>query len=401
MPARARTADRPRAAAPVSEAPAVLADGHVPALTGLRGLAAFAVFAFHAWGMSFAPDPAPGLPGLSAVLAWLLRIGWAGVDVFFTLSAFLLALPFARAAISGKPAPATRTYLRRRCARILPAYWLQLALLVVGLHAGLTWGSTTPAAPGPGAALAHVVLGFNAWPRVEPLLPHWWTLPVEFGFYLLLPLLARAFAPRRWPWLLALVAFAWLWRMSWLLHPRGDFAQWAWIEHLPGRIDQFAVGMLAAWAWARRGASGLMLAPRRADVLALASACAFLAMPALLLLDGRGVVNQGVSLHPVVLAWHGLASVAVAGMLVACCAGAPVARHALAARPIRFLGTISYSFYLWHLPVILLARGYAGGRVEPGDFWPFSCACLVATLVLATLSWWLVERPAMRWAARR
>jgi peptidoglycan/LPS O-acetylase OafA/YrhL len=381
--------------------PTISSPDRIDALTGLRGLAAFAVFCFHAWLLAASPQPAPGVPVLGPALEWAMRIGWSGVDVFFTLSAFLLALPYARSAVRGESAPAWRPYLRRRAVRILPAYWVQLAILLLAALAGLKWGRAIPEWPGLAAALAHVPLLFDAWPRVAPLLPHWWTLPVEFAFYLMLPALAHAFAPRRWPWLLGLVAIAWAWRAWWVLHPRADFAHLAWIDHLPGRIDQFAIGMLAAWMLARMQARGATLAPRRADALLLAGVAVFLAMPALLLLDGRPTVTQAMSLHPVVLAWHGLASIPVAAMLVACAAGAPLAERVLAARPLRWLGDASYSLYLWHLTVIAWVLWQSGGHVDVDAFWPFFSACLLLSLGLAALSWRFVERPAQAWAKRR
>jgi peptidoglycan/LPS O-acetylase OafA/YrhL len=360
-----------------------------------------AVFAFHAWKFAGSAAVGAGVPVLGPAVEWMLRTGWSGVDVFFTLSAFLLALPYARAATQRLEPPPWRAYLIRRVARIFPAYWTQLALVLVAAAAGATWGSTIPAWPGWDGVAAHVALWLEAWPRVEPMLGHWWTLPVEWGFYLALPLLACALAPRRWPWLAVLVGVAWAWRVAWLLHPRPDFAHFAWVNQLPGRIDQFAIGMLAALAWVRMQAHGRTLAPRHANALLVAGGVAFLAMPALLLLDGRPTVTQAMSLHPAVVSWHGLASIAVAGVLVACASGAPLATRVLAARPVRWLGEVSYSLYLWHYPVVLWVRWQSGGEVAPADFWPFFSACLLLSLALATASWWWVERPAQAWVRGR
>jgi peptidoglycan/LPS O-acetylase OafA/YrhL len=134
--------------------------------------------------------------------------------------------------------------------------------------------------------------------------------------------------------------------------------------------------------------------------LLVGSAVVFLALPALLLLDGRPTVTQAVSLHPVVIAWHGLASVAVAGLLFACVVGAPWADRWLGSRPMVWLGDISYSLYLWHVPVIACVA-WQSGELAAGDFWPYFSACLLASLALASVSWWFVERPAQAWAARR
>lgn len=397
MPAKPRRAAPQSIAIPAQASPP-LPDDAVPALTGVRGLAAFGVFVFHAWLLAGSPALAPGVPWLDASLAWLARMGWSGVDVFFTLSAFLLGLPFARAAIARAPAPDTRAYLGRRALRILPAYWVQCAVLFPLAAVGIT---VLPGGVWPGwtAALAHAVLWIDAWPQVRPLLSSWWTLPVEFGFYLLLPWLAHAFGARRWAWLLLALPVAWLWRATWLWFPPMGVSTMGWIDHLPGRIDQFAVGLLAAYAWACHEASGRRVDARLANaVLALAAATFFVA-PALLLLDGRTEPNQLVSLHPVVLAWHTLASGVVAAGLLACAARAPWSRW-LAATPLAWLGTISYSFYLWHLPAIALVRSQHDGKLRSDEAWPFFAACLLLSLLMAAVSWWAIERPAQRWARR-
>src|SRR5690349_3363657 len=82
--------------------------GFWPALTGLRGLAAAGVLVFHVAVVG------GKLQDLPAPIAWLCGMGWTGVDVFFTLSAFLLTLPFVEARERGTPPPSLREYARHR-----------------------------------------------------------------------------------------------------------------------------------------------------------------------------------------------------------------------------------------------------------------------------------------------
>jgi peptidoglycan/LPS O-acetylase OafA/YrhL len=309
-------------------------------------------------------------------------------------------MPYARAALAGAPPPRWGAYLRRRVLRIFPAYWVQWAILMVAALAGLSYGPLDPGWRGAGTALAQAVLWIKAWPSIQPQLGTWWTLPVEFGFYLVLPWLARLYAPRRWAWLLLPVVLAWAWRAFWLARGPLDYVTVGWIDHLPGRIDQFALGMLAAYAWVRARAAGRIPTPRAANLAFAVAATAFVALPALLYLDGRVEPNELPSLHWAVLPWHTLASVAVAVLLVACAAGAPLARRTLEARPLQWLGQVSYSLYLWHLPAVSWVLAQSGGKVDAREFWPYFAACLLLSLGLAVLSWWSIERPALRLAHR-
>jgi peptidoglycan/LPS O-acetylase OafA/YrhL len=374
------------------DAPVVPANGEIAPLTGLRGLAAAAVLGLHAFLLA-------GQPELPAAPTWLLRMGWTGVDVFFVLSGFLLALPFARAALGLVPTPDRRLYARRRVMRIVPAYYVQaLVLLALGIAGVAGAGAWRPA--GAGEVVAHALLWINAWPLAEAHLPHWWTLPVEMGFYLLLPVLAWALAGRRWPWLLALIAASLAWRALILSAglPRPETMLWA--DHLPGRIDQFVVGMLAArWFVARRPG---WLSPGRAAALGLLAIAAFLALPALGWAAGTAPYTGAPSAHPLLLGWHLFAALVVAVLIVALAHGAGALGRALEVPPLRLLGVVSYSLYLWHYPVLLAVRDGLGGRDAAGaDFVRFLVAGTLASLAVAVASWWLVERPAQAWAARR
>jgi peptidoglycan/LPS O-acetylase OafA/YrhL len=362
-----------------------------PQLDGLRGCAAVAVLLFHGWMLSAwtlrASDGAL-INGAYRVLS----LGWSGVDVFFTLSAFLLSLPFVRASQAGAPRPDPLAYLRRRIWRIGPAYWLQLLLLGVVFAA-------VPLAPWPLIAHALLWLNIGAEP-VRPLVGVWWTLPVEFGFYLVLPVLALLLRPGRWPWLLLLVVGAWAYRFVVLQPDVPRLLQLAWANHLPGRIDQFVVGMLGAYAWVRAGLPQWLAGARRQDLLALAGLTGFALLHAVpFWLDTRA--GPAPSSHPWLLGWHGIASLCLLPLLWTAAAGGSTVLAWLGRPPMRWLGTISYSLYLWHYPIMLAAREHLAllpaGHARPLLF--LLCTVPVSLLV-AWLSWRLVEAPAMAWARR-
>src|SRR5687767_15804809 len=61
----------------------------------------------------------------------LITNGGAGIWLFFALSGYLIGAPFVRALQSGEPLPGAKRYATRRAARILPAYWIALATLLI------------------------------------------------------------------------------------------------------------------------------------------------------------------------------------------------------------------------------------------------------------------------------
>ena len=85
-------------------------------------------------------------------------------------------------------------------------------------------------------------------------------------------------------------------------------------------------------------------------------------------------------------------------MVIAALAAAPLRARALTCAPVRALGTVSYGVYLWHFPVIVWLRSQ---QQWPADGLHAMARTAALTLLLATASWWLVERPAIAWAAAR
>jgi len=363
--------------------------GHWPALTGLRGIAAAAVLCLHVYMIGGRPSQ------LWPPLAWLCAMGWSGVDVFFTLSAFLLSLPFVAAHAQGAPEPSLRQYWRHRAWRILPAYWLQVLILFVLATAGLQ--ASYWHAPDAASLAVNALFLYDLVPLAAPALPTWWTLPVELGFYLLLPWFARMLRPGRWPWLLLFIAASLAWR-GWVLqagftHPQ----QMAWADHLPGRLHQFIIGMLAAWAlWRWRPTLSALTALHR-DLIAAGCVVLFLALPALAL-PFTGHPFAGVpTTQGLLFGWHLYASVIIALLLLALTSGPSRAARVLGAGWLQALGLVSFSLYLWHYPVLLALRQALGGfKAVEAAFGPFAFYGLLFSLLAAGGSWWLVERPAQQ-----
>jgi peptidoglycan/LPS O-acetylase OafA/YrhL len=150
---------------------------------------------------------------------------------------------------------------------------------------------------------------------------------------------------------------------------------------LPAYLPVFACGIGAAvLAHGRR--------PGRAGAAALlAAGAALVVADSRWHVDGTGFAGHVVRDLP---AAAGLAAIAVAVSL------RPA--RLLSLPPLRFLGTISYGVYLWHLPVLLWLRTRGQLSDRPLDA---LVAVLLPTLAIATASWYLVERPCLRLHRRR
>jgi len=364
-----------------------------PALTGLRGFAALWVLLYHAWVEAEPRLMTLPLGSSTLNITPAFSMGWFGVDIFFVLSAFLLALPFASAATGQRPAPRLRDYFQRRFLRILPAYYAQLllVLLFIGWHEqrlGLT----------PGAIAAHAVLWLNFGPQpVAPLVGVWWTLPIEFGFYLLLPLLAPLLTTRRVPWLIAgaiVVTLAYRYGMFQYASDRSIGEKVLLLEQLPGRLDQFVIGAAAA-VWAVH-----LPDHARATSRWLARG---LSLGGVLLVLGLVAMMHGNSMrywegHALLFCFHMLASFGIAAFIVGVSSDQLSDWRILRSRPLVFSGTVSYSLYLWHQLIIQ----WLGKQPWIALPTPYLLPTLLAVggilaFIVAWLSWRLIERPCLAW----
>jgi peptidoglycan/LPS O-acetylase OafA/YrhL len=364
-------------------------DSELPALTGLRGLAALWVLLYHLWAMAGGPPlQVPGLEFLR--ISALLSTGWAGVDLFFCLSAFLLVLPYARWRYAAAARPDTGRYLLRRVLRIYPAYLFQLGVLLF-----LAWVFGIGRTLNPHELWNHLFLWFYmGWQPVAPLVGVWFTLPIEFSFYLILPFLAPLIDRRRWPWLLmGAVAVTAGFRMAMFAVYENEPVSTLVIviERLPGRLDQFVIGMLAGAAFVAARLRGWK--PSRPGLWLLAGVLGLIAVDAALL----GVVDAYWRGHPLLFVWHTLFSICLVPILLACAWDAKAARTLLANRSMRFLGDISFGVYLWHMPIVLAILPRLPEHFDPAaKFGVLLVSVFPLTVLVAAISRRYVELPFLR-----
>jgi peptidoglycan/LPS O-acetylase OafA/YrhL len=366
----------------------------LPLLDGLRAVAALMVVGTHvAFQTGAVVNGAWG-----AVLA---RFDF-GVALFFVLSGFLLVRPWLAAVTAGRPGPSTRTYLLRRAARILPAYWLVLlvALLTTARGAGAT------------AVLSNVGLLQVYTGDLLPGLTQTWSLCTEAAFYLVLPLVAAWLSVRVRSGQLrvravaaglgGLVVVAWCWTglaAGGVLPGRSS----VW---LPGHLDWFAVGIgLALVDRSVRDRPRSLLALRVAEagrapwtLLGLAGAVFWLACTPL----GGPATLAAVAPATAVLK-EALYAV-TAGLVLAAVAFAPQRSGGLAQllgnRVVASLGRISYGIFLWHLLVLAGVVNLLDVRLFTGSFWRVLALTVAGSVVVATASWLALERSVLAWAHR-
>lgn len=396
---------------PANERGAIPDHRRFPNLDGLRAIAAMAVLTFHVSSTLSALGE-----GWKAPTAFF-RFGSFGVSVFFVLSGFLLFRPFVVARFSGDVAPEPIAFWIRRAARIFPAYWVALtvALLVLpAAHSSKSLGDLLTMYP-----LLQTYRGRFAFEGLGVE----WTLVIEVAFYLLLPAIAwalsratrRLVAPNRIAraYVAALIvlsggslAFYW-WSVS-SLFPLA--ARGAWLPFAQGRLwiasylDWFALGMLLAVgsAWTSRGGQlppGVRLLAAMPWISWALAGAAFAAvlqfgMPTVAFDEGSPIQMLALKIG---MGWTAFFLVlpAVLGDQ-----RSGWSRQALSLRPLAAIGAVSYGIYLWHIIVVGLLRKYTLAGIVPAQFrvwWPTTVAISV---VLGTVSYWAVERPAMRWSHR-
>jgi peptidoglycan/LPS O-acetylase OafA/YrhL len=175
---------------------------YLPEVDGLRFVAIVWVVLLHAYGF-FLKKSGPFTEGLKdyPLLDYILMRGAFGVDMFFTISGFVLALPFARHALAGGKEIRLGSYYKRRLIRFEPPYFICM-LIGFGVHVRMHPEQLAELSRSLGASLLY--LHQIIFHRLSPINSPTWSLEYEIQFYLLAPLLFRSFrlspAARRIMW---------------------------------------------------------------------------------------------------------------------------------------------------------------------------------------------------------
>jgi peptidoglycan/LPS O-acetylase OafA/YrhL len=318
-------------------------------LDGVRALAFVTIFVHHGFD----------LPHL-----------WAGVDIFFVLSGFLITSILMES--RGKEGAWSRFY-ERRALRILPPYVAFLLLASFFLH--LHWDHKV---------LWYALFAMNfaeVFKLGVPGLGILWSLAVEEQFYLFWPLVALRFSPRIvLRFAVALVILAPILR-GFATPFLSDHAAIYYL--MPFRMDLLASGAALAVLWREPGA---LLTWRRWGLVLMAAGLLLLAVCVRVFHDFRAESNT--------LIFN------VLGYSLICCVATGLIAFTLGAekgwwmrlmtwKPVRWIGLISYTSYLVHTAALALIRPFSSQALNHALAFAFVVA-------YASLSWFLLEKPILQ-----
>lgn len=404
--------------------------GAIASLDGVRAMAFLIVLVLH---MSIMTKQL-GLwnevkrPFVSA----LFNAGFSGVTLFFVLSGFLLFLPYARALLYKTSWPGIKVFFMRRVLRIFPLYYFSLFLFVMVGHPYLL-------APSNWQSLSHFLTFTMGFFESQAIDGPYWSLAVEFQYYVLLPFIALAIAAVTF-WLPAkgrfwgvvgclLLMIAWglgtrRWGDYYVNHPQDAyFVAHPFLHKIltvvygdTGKfLEDFAVGMLVALLYTAVRYSpqkerytcllGRLVYGFVALSLVLFVLGAMRAYTALIGYDNWPLMPRLFTIAP----WttelmfalsYGSCIVAVlfnrtGGLL----------QRIFSWNPFRWLGHLTYSLYIWHVPFLFAIQAYFAPTLVR-HFPPMIAyiACWVVVFGVAVtfsfITYMMIEKPAMRLSER-
>ncbi len=316
-----------------------------------------------------------------AFWTWIGYYGWYGVDIFFVLSGYLIGTELLRP-VHGGQAPNLAVFYTKRVLRILPVFWLVLAVYALVP----AWREAPTMAPWWRFATFTVNFGLDI--RTMRSFSHAWSLCVEEHFYLVLPVLILALHRLKVKWLPVVLVAAIVIGGMVLRHVlqqgsaspadfmmRVYYPSWCRLDGLTAGVCLAALRLFHGDLWAR-WARPVWLLPVSA-VLIVAAVAMTVQTHQVLSAVGSVVVYPLFSL----------------GVMLLLAALIELEPHLQAARwtGIGFIAGISYSLYLCQKLVYAADVRWLPQAWTQG--WGAVLVFYVSAIAVATLLWWLVERP--------
>jgi peptidoglycan/LPS O-acetylase OafA/YrhL len=380
--------------------PATAPPARIPGLDGLRAIAILAVIVCHV-NISF-PTRFPSSRANHLITA-ISSAGWAGVDLFFVLSGFLITGILYRAKGSEK---FYRNFYIRRALRIFPlfyAYTMAIVVVLPMVFSGGKYNALTFWLHSSWLDRASVFAYFYNFRAASiahhlPLVNHFWSLAVEEHFYLVWPFVVLRF-PR--PVLMRLClaggCVSLLLRLALMNSPSGLFAAYLLT---PCRLDGLLLGAWLALAslddtaWKKVG----RVAPYTSVVAAAGVAAIAINRGHFYDIIPPGAPNDS---RPIVTAGISLVSVLFAATLAIVVRGGRLTRW-LEVPLMRRIGLYSYGMYVYHECVIMLVRqtNLLTGMSEARSKLVLFAAATAITFAVAAASYHAFERPFLKWKSR-
>ena len=356
---------------------------HAEAADFLRVFCIFIIGWYHIWQQSWL-NPNFSLFGHTINIYPVVTHGYMLVDIMLLISGFLLTLGW----LSGRYTGVGRFYLGR-IVRIAPAYLLCILILFIF---DAEYSSTDYLLKD---LLSHLTFTHNLLPEgynCTQLNTALWTLAVEMQFYLLFPAIIYVFKRKPILTYLGLLAISALSKL-YVIYFTGDTS--LYINRLPAMLDVYANGMLAAWLFIKlRDRKPLPLL----NTMLMLIAC----VGVYHILKQQSYLGDPVKERLGQLTYRFPLSLCGAVFLVCGSRAFGWVRAALSNPVTRFLGAVSYGFYLWHGVLAVKLKEwripcYEGENPnmtgQTGWQYKYTLLCFAAALLAACISYFIIEKP--------
>lgn len=348
---------------------------YIPEIDGLRFFAVVWVFLYHLDDYLITAYHVRQCE----VLQMILGNGHLGVELFFVISGFVLALPFAKYYLKNGKKINLRQYFLRRFTRLGPPYFLIMILLFF-INSGTHFDVARKQAPHLLASLfyVHNIIYPNSLPSVNPVA---WSLEVEIQFYILVPLFAHIFILNKNTRRRLLLSVM-------IIMPVIQYFYKVDVLSFYQFIQYFCTGFLLADLYISNDARYFYKHASRAKKVLLSILGTLIFFAILMVHSSRTSLPYTLFLPLAVLAFY------FTVLFI------PFWRRVFSIKWITILGGMSYSIYLIHVSVISVFGNFLSRYPTITDHFRYFIIPLLIfgslTAILSTIFFYFIERPCMQ-----